>query len=373
MRNMLYSGIKPLAAQETARIAAEMERRKKPRVVLGLSGGVDSCVSALLLKNAGCEVLGVYLKSELFKDESAGARRAAEDIGIDFKTADISAPLFENVCRPFVDEYLRGRTPNPCARCNPLVKFKTLFAEADAVGAEKVTTGHYAKILFVPEQNRYAISPGKPGHDQSYVLYRLPQDYLKRILFPLCDMAKEEVRALAAEKGFGAAEKPDSMEICFIPDGDRAGFIEKYAGEKPRCGRFIGEDGKILGEHGGIHRYTIGQRKHLGISLGSPVYVSKIDAATGDITLSAPGGEYRDHVGISDCVWSLETPDAFEAEIRVRHSKGFARGKVQKGENGTAEVFFPDGIRAPAPGQSLVCYTSLPGVGTVIAGGGIIN
>lgn len=370
---MLQNHIKPLAASDIVRIAAETESRR-PRAVIGLSGGVDSCVSALMLKNAGYEVLGVYLKSELFKDDdSAGARRAAEDIGIGFKTADISASLFENVCRPFITEYLRGRTPNPCAYCNPLVKFKTLCAEADAFGAEKVATGHYAKIIFVPEQNRYAIAPGKPGHDQSYMLYRLPQEVLKRIVLPLSDLTKEDVRTIAAEKGLGAAEKPDSMEICFIPEGDRAAFIEKYAGEKPQGGNFIDEDGKILGKHGGIHRYTVGQRKHLGISLGSPVYVSKINAATGDVTLSAPGGEYRERVGISDCVWSLETPDAFEAEIRVRHAKGFTRGNVKKGKDGTAEVFFPDGVRAPTPGQSLVCYIMLPGTGTVIAGGGIID
>jgi tRNA-specific 2-thiouridylase len=205
------------------------------------------------------------------------------------------------------------------------------------------------------------------------MLYRLPQEILGKIIFPLGDMTKPEVREIARQNNIKSAEKPDSMEICFIPDGDRAGFIEKHSEEKPLRGNFMDEDGRILGAHNGIHNYTVGQRKGLGISLGSPVYVSKIDPQTGNITLSVPGGEYKDCVKISDCVWSLDTPDEFEAEIRVRHSKIFTHGAVRKNTRGAAEVFFPNGIRAPAPGQSLVCYINLPEIGTVIAGGGIIE
>jgi tRNA-specific 2-thiouridylase len=349
------------------------KKMRMPKAVLGLSGGVDSSVSALLLKNAGYEVLGVYLKSSVTKDESEAARRAASDVGILYEEIDIGNSLFEQVCRPFISGYLSGKTPNPCVFCNPLVKFKALSEAAAAFGAEKIATGHYANIVFIPTQNRYALAPGQPGHDQSYMLYRVPQEILGKLVFPLGGKTKREVRQLATENGINAAQKPDSMEICFIKDGDRVGFIEKYAGKKPLCGNFIDREGKILGRHGGIHRYTVGQRKGLEISLGSPVYVSNIDPVTGDITLSEPGGEYKREVFFSDCVWNIETPDEFEAGIRVRHSKGFTAGTVRRNRDNTALASFPGGIRAPTPGQSLVCYIEIPGIGRVVAGGGRIE
>jgi len=347
--------------------------RDAEKAVIGLSGGVDSAVAALLLKNSGFNVLGVYLKSPFARDESGAARKAAEELGIGFHLSDIGEALFSKVCLPFVSEYARGRTPNPCVFCNSLVKFKALSAVADAFGAKRLATGHYAGTAFVPSQNRFALVPGKPGHDQSYMLYRLPGEVLARLLLPLGGMTKPEVRRLAGENGINAAHKPDSMEICFVPDGDRIGFIERYAQSAPVEGNFIDDVGAVLGPHRGIHRYTVGQRKGLGISMGAPVYISKIDSESGNITLSRPGGEYKKSVDIFDCVWSLETEREFEARIRVRHSKTFTPGTVTKTGGQTAEVYFPEGIRAPAPGQSLVCYVDIQGVGTAVAGGGIIE
>lgn len=339
----------------------------KSKVLLGLSGGVDSSLAALLLKEAGHEVVGVYLSSCLSRDESHAAEAAARFCGIGFETVDISRELEEKVCSYFVSEYCRGRTPSPCIVCNPLVKFKALFDAARRHGAELVATGHYARIGRTA-QGEPAVFTGKGRNDQSYMLCRLERETYESLVFPLGELSKEEVRALAEKRGIPTADKPDSMEICFIPSNDRIGFIESRVPQSGRVGgNFTDGEGRILGPHGGIHRYTVGQRKGLGIALGYPAYVSAIHPETGDVVLKPSGGEFSREVTLGDCMWQLDRGRVFPAEIRVRHSAVFTSGTVER-QGDRARLTFPDGVRAAAPGQFAVIY-----VDGAIAGSGVIE
>ena len=339
----------------------------KNKVLLGLSGGVDSSLAALLLKEAGYEVVGVYLYSRLGKDESSAAKAAADFCGIPLETVDISSGLEEKVCSYFVSEYCRGRTPSPCIVCNPNVKFKALFSAAERLGADFVATGHYARMDRT-EKGETAVFCGVGRNDQSYMLCRMPVEWFSRLIFPLGGFSKDEVRAMAKEKGIPTANKPDSMEICFIPDGDRIRFIEeRLSGSEDLGGNFVDGEGRVIAPHKGIHNYTVGQRKGLGIALGYPAYVSKIDAETNSVVLKASGGEFSSEILVSDCMWHLECEDSFEADVRVRHSAGFTRGRVVKAGSG-AKLFFPDGVRAASPGQFAVFY-----VDGYIVGSGVIE
>ena len=235
----------------------------KPKVVLGLSGGVDSAVAAQLLSR-DYEVHGLYLDIGLGGTGQADAAAVAHRLGIPFHTADIRQELENQVCGPFAADYLAGRTPLPCARCNPTVKFPALLALAEEIGAEKVATGHYARTALAPD-GRVLLRKGLPANDQSYMLARLPQNILQKVIFPLGDYEKTAVRAMAGQAELPVADKPDSMEICFIPDGDYAAWLE-HRGTVPPAGDFVDRDGKVLGRHGGIHRYTLGQGRGLGVS-----------------------------------------------------------------------------------------------------------
>jgi len=324
----------------------------KSKVLLGLSGGVDSAVAAALLLQGGAEVIGLFLHngSMCADADLAAARAVSGDIGIAFRVADISAALRERVELPFAEEYLRGRTPNPCVMCNPSVKFAALCAEADRIGAEWVATGHYAQLRPHPCGSLLLWDDGSP-RDQSYMLARLGADTLARCRFPLGGLSKDEVRRIAREKGISVAERPDSMEICFIPDNDYAAFVERTLGVPPE-GDFVDAEGNALGRHRGIHRYTVGQRKGLGIALGYPAYVSRIDAVNHRVVLAPAGGEYRQEVVLRDCLWHAPLPAAFDAQVKVRHTKRPATAEVIPGKGGTAEIRFEEPVRAPAPGQT---------------------
>ena len=334
---------------------------------MGLSGGVDSSLAALLLKEAGYEVVGVYLYSNLSRDESDAAKAAADFCGIPLEIEDISAELEEKVCSYFVREYCLGRTPSPCIVCNPNVKFKALFNAAEKFGADFVSTGHYARIGLTSGGEK-AVFCGVGRNDQSYMLCRMPAESYERLIFPLGELSKDMVRAMAEERNIPTAQKPDSMEICFIPEGDRVEFIEKrLSGTENLSGCFTDGDGKTIAPHKGIHHYTVGQRKGLGIALGYPAYVSKIDPKTNSVVLRPSGGEYSTEISVSDCMWHISCGERFEADIRVRHSAGFTRGTVIKDGNG-AKLVFPDGVRAAAPGQFAVFY-----VDGAIVGSGVIE
>ncbi len=330
-----------------------------------MSGGVDSAVSALILKKRGFEVHGVFLDIGTACPDDAA--EVAEGLGISFETVSIAEELDKLVCRPFAEAYLEGRTPSPCILCNPRVKFPALIKAADIIGAKFVATGHYARISTDEKTGRTLLIKNPPANDQSYMLSYLSQDILRRVIFPLAGMEKSEVRKMAAAFGLPVASKPDSMEICFIPDGDYAAYIERRFGVPPE-GNFVDEYGRILGRHKGIHRYTVGQRRGLGISAGHRLFVSKIDRRRNEVMLMPEGSGIRE-IYVKNINWiAFESPDApFKASVKVRHSKIEYPALITPATDGVL-VCFNDYIRPPAPGQAAVFYE-----GDKVLGGGEID
>lgn len=328
------------------------------RIVLGFSGGVDSAVSAMLLKNAGHEVIGLYMDNT---DENAlrDAVETAEFAGIELEVVDVRAALEENVCRPFTDCYLRGETPNPCVICNPSVKFKTLLSAADRRGAELVATGHYARA------ENGAIYKGRPSNDQTYMLCRLTREQAARAVFPLGTLEKTQTRAMAEEFGLPVAHKGDSMEICFIPDKDYIGWLGRRA-ELPGAGDFV-LHGEVVGRHEGIYRYTVGQRRP-GMIDGRKVYVSRIDARTNTVELALWEELFKTEVTARDFNWLIDAPDKpIRASVRVRHTKWENPPCTVYNDGGTVRIVCDEPVRAPAAGQSAVLYD-----GDRLLGGGFI-
>ena len=328
------------------------------RIVLGFSGGVDSAVSAMLLKNAGHEVIGLYMDNT---DENAlrDAVETAEFAGIELEVADVRAALEENVCRPFTDCYLRGETPNPCVICNPSVKFKTLLSAADRRGAELVATGHYARA------ENGAIYKGRPSNDQTYMLCRLTREQAARAVFPLGELEKTQTRAMAEEFGLPVAHKGDSMEICFIPDKEYIGWLGRRA-ELPGAGDFV-LHGEVVGRHEGIYRYTVGQRRP-GMIDGRKVYVSRIDARTNTVELALWEELFKTEVTARDFNWLIDAPDKpIRASVRVRHTKWENPPCTVYNDGGTVRIVCDEPVRAPAAGQSAVLYD-----GDRLLGGGFI-
>lgn len=328
------------------------------RIVLGFSGGVDSAVSTMLLKKAGHEVFGLYMDNS---DETARqcAIDAAEFIGIPLTVLDVKAELEQNVCRPFTEAYLRGETPNPCVICNPSTKFKNLLAEADKIGAELVATGHYART----ENGR--LLKGMPANDQSYMLCRLTREQVRRTIFPLGGYEKAQVRALAEEFNLPVAHKPDSMEICFIPDKDYVGWLSRRE-KLPPEGEFIFH-GEPAGRHEGIHRYTVGQRRP-GLIDGRKVYISRINAADNTIELALWEELFKTEVRARDFNWLIDRPESpIRASVRVRHTKWETPSCTVYPEGEGVRISCDEPVRAPAAGQAAVLYD-----GEYVLGGGFI-
>lgn len=328
------------------------------KVVLGLSGGVDSAVAARLLQLQGFEVFGLYL--DIGNHEAReDAKKVADMLRIPLCISDISDELEQKVCKPFTEAYLRGETPNPCILCNPTVKFRTLLEYADKVGAKNVSTGHYARAV------EGKLLKGRPENDQSYMLCRLTRDQVSRLVLPLGDYNKAEVRKLAQEFSIPVANKPASMEICFIPDKDYGTFIEGR-GIVPPEGNFVDTKGTILGRHQGIHRYTIGQRRGLGIAAGKRIFVSEIRPETNEVVLSEGDDLYVKRIKVIDINWIVPQNYEFKANVRVRHSKVSNSANVLPYQD-EAEVVFDDSVRAPTKGQTAVFY-----IGDEVIGGGFI-
>ncbi len=323
-------------------------------VILGLSGGVDSAVAARLLQKE-YTVVALYLS---IGPEAAGeqdARQVAEELGIAFHTMDISQALETHVKAPFAADYLSGRTPLPCARCNPLVKFPSLLALADQLGAEYIATGHYARTA-PGENGRTLLLKGLPANDQSYMLSRLPQDTLQRVIFPLENYDKSTVREKARAFGIPVADKPDSMEICFIPGDDYGQWLEDR-GQSCPPGDFRSPDGAVLGRHRGIHRYTLGQGRGLGVSGPHRYYVSAIDPGSNTVTLSDGSDLFREEIFCICPNWiaipGLEGPR--EVTARFRHAKIETPCTIlPAGEGVLVRAHVP--VRAPTPGQLAVFY-----------------
>ena len=329
------------------------------KVLLGLSGGVDSAVAARLLQQQGYAVHGLYL--DIGTEEArADAVKTAEMLGVELDIMDISSLLEERVCKPFVDCYLRGETPNPCIMCNPSVKFERMLARADEIGAEFIATGHYARTVDG------GLYKAHSGNDQSYMLCRLSRRQVERLLLPLGEFEKNQVRAMAEEFGIPVAHKPDSMEICFIPDKDYIGWISRRA-EVPGPGDFV-FDGKVIGRHEGIHRWTVGQRIP-GLYSERKLYVSEIRPETDEIVLSLWEDLFKKQVIARDFNWLIDKPtEPVRGSVKVRHTKWECpECTVYPGEDGLVRIETDESVRAPARGQSAVIYC-----GERVLGGGYI-
>ncbi|MDF2838383.1 MAG: tRNA-specific 2-thiouridylase MnmA [Evtepia sp.] len=342
-------------------------RKENKSVLLGLSGGVDSAVSAALLQKTGFRVLGHFLDIGLGGEEDA--RKVAESLSIPFSTGDIRKELEDKVCAPFAEDYLAGKTPIPCARCNPAVKFPALFRAAQEHGADFVATGHYARIVR-NEAGEAFLHRGQAQNDQAYMLARLPREFLPRILFPLGEYEKSQVRTLARGFGIPVAEKPDSMEICFIPDGDYAAWLEQR-GKTPPSGNFVSRDGTVLGRHKGIHHYTLGQRRGLGISAENRLFVTEIRPLTNEVVLSDGGDLYAKRVSCEDLNLLAPIENSRSLSVRLRHSKVECPAVIHLLEGGGAELELLTEARAPTPGQLAVFYDGdlVLGSGWITGGG----
>lgn len=329
------------------------------RILVGISGGVDSAFAAVKLKKDGHEVEGAVLRMHEHTEVSE-AECVAQNIGIPLHTVDCS-DAFDNIIRKnFVEEYLAGRTPNPCIICNERVKFRFLYEYAMKNGFDAIATGHYAKIVNVPtdagERFAFRISSDN-AKDQTYMLYRLPQEIMSRLILPLGDFCKSEVREMAAAEGLVAADRPDSQEICFLPEGKHPEYIESVAGKCPE-GDFIDVSGNVIGRHKGVIRYTVGQRKGLGISLGERAFVTKIDPKNNTVTLSTTDfGVSR--VKVLDAVFSGMEPPKTNCRVpllvKLRYSARAIPCVAEFDGEGGITLEFSSPVKA-APGQSAVLY-----------------
>lgn len=336
------------------------------RVVLGLSGGVDSAVAASILKEQGFEVHGLYLDMGL-----GGLREAelvAQSLEIPFHVKKCAEHLEEHVCRYFAESYRTARTPNPCVVCNRKVKFHALIEYADEIGAEYIATGHYARTA-TDEQGRALLLRAVSKKDQAYMLAWLDRSVISRCLFPLGEMEeKSVVREHARKSEIPVHDKKDSMDVCFIPDGDWGGWLESRGIQLPE-GNFIDSEGRVLGRHLGIHRYTVGQRKGLGVASTGRLFVHELRPETNEIVLSLEDphrSSIRLH-SVNLCAPEYAENGAFSCDIRVRYSPRADRGMVRITEN-AAEIIFEEPVRAPAAGQFAVLYD-----GDIVIGGGFIE
>lgn len=352
------------------------------RVVLAMSGGVDSSVAAYLLKQQGYDVIGLFMRTGAHGDEdgradhkkgccsaidAGDARRVADRLDIPFYALDFESE-FNRIIDYFAEEYLSGRTPNPCVVCNSWLKFGQLWNYGQQLQSDFIATGHYARILSQdaePQLHRAA----DPDKDQSYVLYGLKRDLLSRLLFPIGGYRKEEVRNLARSAGLSVADKPDSVEICFVPDGDHARLIRQLRPEADTAGRIIDSSGSVLGEHDGFERFTIGQRKGLGVATGERRYVLQIVPDTHDVIV----GEREELLaaGLRACEinWLIDPPTRpFSCQVKIRYRHTAAPAMVTALPDGQVHVHFTSPQSAITPGQAAVFYD-----GPRVLGGGWIE
>ena len=324
------------------------------KVVLGLSGGVDSAVAAQRLLGQGYEVHGLYLDIGLGGEQSA--RDNAAKLGIPLTVRSIQQELEEHVCAPFAADYLSGRTPIPCARCNRAVKFPALISFAREIGANWVATGHYARIGTGCDGGPILLR-GNSANDQSYMLSRLTRDMLSHVLFPLGDGPKEQTRQEAEAGQLPAADRPDSMEICFIPDDDYAAWLDARGGTPPP-GNFVDANGNVLGTHKGFHHYTIGQRRGLGVSSTGRLFVTEIRPHTNEVVLSHGEGLHAFMVHTDSLNWLGEHPLSapMEVEVRLRNSRRQDPATIIPLGGGRVDIHMKHPARAPTPGQLAVFY-----------------
>jgi tRNA-specific 2-thiouridylase len=359
----------------------------RDKVVVAMSGGVDSSVAACLLREQGYEVIGLFMRSGVpappaepenvvngagrlrqgccSASDAADARFVAGMLGIPFYSLNFEQE-FEDLIDYFAAEYERGRTPNPCVVCNTRLKFGRLYDYADAVGARYVATGHYARIETRDGQKQLCRGLDR-AKDQSYVLFDLPVAGLDRVLFPIGEQAKDQVRAEARRFGLPVSDKPDSVEICFVPDRDYARVVRERRPDAFRPGDVIDRDGHVVGRHRGVAHYTVGQRRGLGIAAGRPIYVTDVNAATNTVTIGDADALRTRHLTANRANFLTDAPETFRATAKIRYLHPDAPATIERIAERTVRVTFDDPQRAVTPGQAVVFYD-----GDVVLGGGWI-
>lgn len=343
------------------------------RIMTAMSGGVDSSAAAFLLKEQGCSVGGMtmrLLEGGLNDGDIGDAAEVAAALGIPFFVADLREAFQEAVIEDFISSYMAGSTPNPCVVCNRRIKFSAFMEAAEEYGYRRMATGHYAQIVYDAGSGRWLLKKARdPGKDQSYMLYGLSQEQLSRSLFPLGDMTKGEVRALAEARGITTAHKRESQDICFVPDGDYAGFIERATGRSFERGDFVDADGNVLGEHLGLARYTVGQRRGLRISAGKPIFVYEKDAEKNLVRVGDESLLFRKTMEIRNInlIACRQLKGKVRADVKIRYSHGASPAVAEQIGEDAIRVEFLNEQRAITRGQSAVLYD-----GEFVIGGGII-
>jgi tRNA-specific 2-thiouridylase len=359
-----------------------MKNNKDITVYVAMSGGVDSSVAAGLIKEAGYKTIGVTMSFNIMRNDCkasccgidgiADAICAADILHIPHEVFDFARDINERVIDNFTDEYLNGRTPNPCVRCNQYLKFGTLYQKVKALGAQYLATGHYGKIEFNAERNGHELKKAvDPKKDQSYFLYSMKKETLPSVLFPLGGLTKSQVRKLAHQFALNTAEKPESQDICFVSAGGYKKFIEDRVGREAMTpGDFVDESGKVIGRHKGLANYTIGQRDKLGLALGYPVYVYKMDRATNVVHIGNLRRLYSGGLKASGVNWvSIEIPqETIEVSVRIRYNSAEVKAYLTPADKNTVRVEFAQPQKSVTPGQSVVFYD-----GDVVLGGAVID
>ncbi len=356
---------------------------KRGKVVVGMSGGVDSSVAAYLLKEQGYDVIGVTM--QIWQDEAReiletrggccglsavdDARRVAEQIGIPYYVMNFKAPFKEKVMDYFIAEYEAGRTPNPCIACNRYVKWESLLRRSMEIGADYIATGHYARIRRLDNGRYTLIKSVTEEKDQTYALYSLTQEQLSRTRMPIGEYSKREVREIAQKAGLSIADKPDSQDICFVPEGKYGDFILNNSAKRILPGNFVDVKGNILGKHRGIVYYTLGQRRGLGIAGGERLYVVEIRSRTNEVVLGEDAELFTRNIiaGDFNYVSIKDLWDEIDVTAKIRYNHRGAKARLRKIDARHVECIFEEPQRAPTPGQALVCYQE-----DYVVGGGII-
>jgi len=361
------------------------------RIVLAMSGGVDSSVAAWLLREAGHDVIGLFMRHGHMEEKTAcstekltastrkrgccsasdasDARRVAEQLDIPFYAINFEEE-FGRIIHYFVNEYSAGRTPNPCVVCNTWLKFGKLLDYADSVGASGIATGHYARLVPTPDGPPALCRGDDPSKDQSYVLWGIRPEVLSRLMFPVGEFKKDEIRAMAERFGLrGVAEKPDSQEICFVPDQDHARFVrENRDPNQNTSGEIVTTAGTVVGQHDGFERFTIGQRKGLGVALGEPRYVVQIDPSSNRVILGEKAELARHELTANGANWLMTPDDSFSCQVKIRYRSEAVAAEVTIEDGQSFRVRFNEPCFGVAPGQAVVCYQER----RVLGGGWIV-